>query len=178
MKRQNCAVIGTLVLSLAGIAQAADPIPNPLVATSKGIYQIAKSDILRSAEKMPEENLKFQPTPDVRTFGQLLGHVADAQYEFCGAVAEGKPVTKGFEKSATTRAELVAALKEAFAYCDAVYAKMTDADAAVVIPFFGFKATKLGIMDFNVAHTMEHYGNMVTYMRIKGVVPPSSEPQK
>ena len=71
-----------------------------------------------------------------------------------------------------------AALKIAFGYCDAAYAKMTDASAAQLIPFFGRQMTMLGLMDFNTAHTMEHYGNLVTYMRMKGIVPPSSEAQK
>lgn len=172
------ALLAAIATSFAVCAQAADPVPNPLIASSKGFYEQAKSNILRSAEKMPEENFSFQPSPDVRTFGQLLGHVADAQYLFCGIVADGKPTSKGIEKSAHTRAELVAALKESFAFCDAVYAKMTDADATTLVAFFGRQATKLSLLDFNISHTFEHYGNMVTYMRIKGVVPPSSEPRK
>lgn len=70
------------------------------------------------------------------------------------------------------------ALKEAFAYCDDAYAKMTDANAAEMVSFFGMRITKLGAMDFNTAHNMKHYGNLVTYMRIKGIVPPSSEPKQ
>ena len=98
--------------------------------------------------------------------------------EFCGPVAEGKPLDKGIEKTAKTKTEILAAVKDAFAYCDATYAKMTDANAAELASFFGRQMTKLGIMDFNTAHTMEHYGNLVTYMRLKGIVPPSSEAQK
>jgi len=113
----------------------------------------------------------------VRTVGQLFAHIADGQYEFCSS-AQGTPVDKGIEKTAKTKAEISAAVKEAFAYCDAAFAKMTDASAAETVSFFGHQLTRLSIMDFNTAHTMEHYGNLVTYMRLKGIVPPSSEGQK
>ncbi len=113
----------------------------------------------------------------MRTIAQLFAHVADGQYEFCSA-AEGAPVNKKVEETAKTKAEITAALKEAFAYCDGAYAKLTAESAVEVVPFFGRKMTRIGIMDFNIAHSYEHYGNLVTYMRIKGIVPPSSESQK
>ena len=165
------------VALLTAVASAQDTPANPLVAVSKNMYAIAKNDILRSAEKVPEETWSFQPTKDVRTMAQLFAHVADGQYEFCGVVAEGKSVMKDIEKTKTTKADIVAALKESFAYCDSAYAGLTDARAADMVAFFGMRITKLGAMDFNIAHTMEHYGNLVTYMRIKGIVPPSSEPR-
>jgi uncharacterized damage-inducible protein DinB len=148
---------------------------NPLVASSKLFYTNAKQDILGSADKLPEAKYAFRPVDSVRTYGQVLAHVADGQYEFCGAAA-GNHDEKGIEKSAKTKADIVAALKAAFAYCDAIWAGMTDAKAAELIPAFGgAKITRLSMLDFNVSHTMEHYGNLVTYMRIEGVVPPSSE---
>ena len=165
-------------LLLCALALTAQTVPsNPLVASSQGIYRVAKGDILKSMDKIPENLWSFRPTPEVRTVGQLFAHIADGQYEFCGAV-EGKQIDKGVEKTAKTKAEISAAVKEAFAYCDAQFAKMTDASAAEMASLFGFKLTKVTLMDFNTAHTMEHYGNLVTYMRIKGIVPPSSEGQK
>ena len=150
-------------------------IVNPLVASSKVFYMNAKQDILRSADKMPEEKYAFKPTDSVRSYGQVLAHVADGQYEFCGAAA-GNHDEKGIEQTAKTKADIVTALKAAFAYCDAIYAGMTDAKAAEMIPAFGgAKITRLSMLDFNMSHTMEHYGNLVTYMRIQGMVPPSSE---
>ena len=151
---------------------------NPMVASSKLFYTNAKQDILRSAEKMPEEKYAFKPVDSVRTYGQVLAHVADGQYEFCGAAA-GNHDEKGIEQTAKTKAAISAALKTAFAYCDAIWAGMTDAKAAEMIPAFGgAKITRLSMLDFNVSHTMEHYGNLVTYMRIQGLVPPSSESQQ
>ncbi len=151
---------------------------NPLVESSKVFYSNAKQDILRSAEKMPEDKYTFKPIDSVRSYGQLVAHVADGQYEFCGAAAS-KHDEKGIEQTAKTKADIVAALKAAFAYCDAIYAGMTDAKAAEMIPAFGgAKITRLSMLDFNVSHTMEHYGNVVTYLRIEGLVPPSSEPRR
>jgi uncharacterized damage-inducible protein DinB len=168
----------TSVLLFAAVASAQDTPANPLITVSKMVYDISKKNILGSVDKIPDDMWSYQPVPEVRTVAQLFAHVADAQYEFCGVIVEGKSVSKDIEKTLKTKAEIVPALKEAFAYCDGAYAKMTDADAAEMVTFFGMKATKLGILDFNSAHNMEHYGNLVTYMRIKGIVPPSSEPRK
>ena len=168
----------TAVVLFAAVASAQDAPANPLVAVSRNIYAISKNDVLRSVDKIREEMWSFQPTKEVRTVAQLFAHIADAQYEFCGVVAEGKSVSKDIEKTRKTKDEIVPALKEAFAYCDAAYDKMTDAGAADLVGFMGMRITKLGAMDFNTAHNMEHYGNLVTYMRINGIVPPSSEPQQ
>ena len=162
-------------LSFTALLSAQETPANPLVTVSKNVYAIAKNDVLRSLDKVSDQLWSFQPTPDIRTFGQLFAHIADAQYEFCGVAAEGRSVSKNIEKSLKTKAEVSDALKSAFAYCDSAYSNLTDKTAADMVSFFNMKITKLGAMDFNTAHTMEHYGNLVTYMRLKGIVPPSSE---
>src|SRR6266568_8944458 len=116
----------TMLLFAAGMAAQTNS-KGPLIATSQAIYGIAKNDISRSAEKVPDNLWSFQPTPEVRTFAQLFAHVADGQYEFCGAASDGKPMDKGIEKSAKTKEAILEALKASFAYCDAVYSKMSDA---------------------------------------------------
>jgi len=151
---------------------------DPLSAGNKVIYNIVKNNVTKAAEKMPEDNYAFKPTPEVRSFGQLVGHVADAQYSFCSAALGEKNPALGIEKSKTTKADLVQALNAAFAYCDKAYDGMTDAHAAETVKFFGGEHAKLTVLSFNNAHNDEHYGNMVTYMRIKGLVPPSSEGRK
>jgi uncharacterized damage-inducible protein DinB len=148
---------------------------NPLSTETKGLYTMIKTNIIRAAEKMPEANYSFKPTPEVRTFGQIIGHVADAQYEFCAPV-KGEKKESDAEKL-TSKAALVESLKAAFAYCDGVYNSITDATATEKIKVFGSERTKLITLNFNTAHDNEHYGNIVTYMRIKGLVPPSSEKQ-
>jgi uncharacterized damage-inducible protein DinB len=134
--------------------------------------------VLKSLDKMPEDKYSFKPSADVRSYGQVLAHIADGQYVLCGTVKEGKPQFKGNEKTATTKTAIVKALNDGFAYCDAVYASLTDASSAEIVSWFGQKRTKLSVLDFNIAHTMEHYGNLVTYMRMNGIVPPSSERQR
>jgi len=168
----------TIALCVFAAALSAQPSSkSPLIATAQATFAIAKNDITRTAEKVPADLWSYKRTADVRTIGQLIAHVADGQYEFCSA-AEGRQIDKGIEKNAKTPEEIKSALKEAFAYCDGIFSKMTDASAVEMVSFFNMKATRVGLMDFNTAHTMEHYGNLVTYMRMKGIVPPSSEPRK
>jgi uncharacterized damage-inducible protein DinB len=147
---------------------------NPLSTDTKFWYTVIKTDAIQAAEKMPEANYPFKPAPEVRTFGQIVGHIADDQYFFCSAV-KGEKKETDIEKTVKSKADLVAKLKESFAYCDAVYDGFTDAQAAEKIKTFTGERTKLSWLSFNYAHTYEHYGNIVTYMRIKGLVPPSSE---
>lgn len=148
---------------------------NPVSGGQKFLANMVKNNIIRSAERMPEENYSFKPTPDVRSFGQLIGHVADAQYLFCSAVLGTPNPAPGVEKSKTSKADLVQALKDGFAYCDKAYDGMTDAQAAATVKFFGAEQAKVTVLSFNTAHNNEHYGNIVTYLRLKGLVPPSSE---
>jgi uncharacterized damage-inducible protein DinB len=165
-----------LTLTLFVVSSVAAQMQNPIVNTSKKSFAEVNDYVLRSAEKVPENLWSFQPATEVRTFGQLVAHIADGQYEICGAA--GKPTNKNIEKTVKGKAATIAALKEAFAYCDAIYAKMTDADAGQIVDVFGQKAAKIGVMEMNTQHTNLHYGNMITYMRIKGIVPASSEPRK
>jgi len=158
-------------------AQAAPP-ANPITVSSKGFYGFVSGAVISAAQKMPEENYSFKPTPEVRTFGQIVGHVADASYNFCSQVSGEAIPVKDIEKTKTAKADLVAALKDAVAYCNKTYDNMTDAKGAEMMKMFGFNLAKLTILSINTAHTDEHYGNMVTYMRIKGIVPPTSENQQ
>src|SRR5213592_4672846 len=150
---------------------------NPLSAGANRTYGVIKGYITRAAEKMPEENYSFKPTPEVRTFGQLVGHVADASYMFCSqAIGEANPA-KDIEKTKTSKADLVAALKDGVAYCNKAFDSMTDAKGSQMVKLFNFDLAKLTLFSINTAHTDEHYGNMVTYLRLKGIVPPTSENQ-
>ena len=149
---------------------------NPLSAFNRRAYGNVKSWILRSAEKMPEENYSFKPTDTISSYGQLVGHVADAQYLFCSAVIGEKNPALKIEQTKTSKADLIAALKESFAYCDKAYGAMTDATAPESVKFFGGDMPKYSVLSMNIAHTAEHYGNIVTYLRMKNLVPPSSEP--
>ena len=167
MRRLATAVLFALPMLAQGPA-------NPISADLKSVWTQIKGYVAKSAEKMPEDQYSFKPTPEVRSYGQLIGHIADAQYMICGA-AKGEQKMLGVEKSKTTKAELIAALAESTAYCDAVYDALTDASGAETVKLFGRERTRMGALQLNIAHDYEHYGNLATYMRMKGLVPPSSE---
>jgi uncharacterized damage-inducible protein DinB len=166
------------LIALTLMAAAAVNAQNPISADTKMVWQIASGNVVKAAEKMPEESYAFKPSHDVRSFGQLVGHASDAAYMFCSAAKGEQRAPANIEKEKSTKADLVAAVKEAMAYCTAVYSDMTDAKGSEMVKFFGGDRTRLGVLNFNSAHTMEHYGNMVTYMRIRGLVPPSSEARR
>jgi uncharacterized damage-inducible protein DinB len=170
------AVPVTLFAQEASQTPAAPP-ANPLTASEKGLYSFVSNAVVSAAEKMPEANYSFKPTPDVRSFGQLVGHVADASYMFCSQVQGEENPAKGIEKTKTSKADLVAALKDGVAYCNKAFDSMTDAKGTQMLKLFNFNIAKLTLLSLNTAHTDEHYGNMVTYLRLKGIVPPTSENQ-
>ena len=171
-------LLPTLLLCLLALPtfsqQSSD---NPFSAINKRGYERTKGILLRSAEKMPEENYNFKPVDTVRTYGQIIGHLADAQYLFCSTASGEKNPELKIEKTKSSKADLVAALKDGFAYCDKVYDSMTDAASTQTMKFFGNEVPKFAVLSVNIGHNMEHYGNLVTYMRMKGIVPPTSEQQ-
>lgn len=138
------------------------------------LHEMVKGYLIAAAEQMPEEFYGYQPSSEVRTFGQIVGHVAGAAYMFCGAATgEGGRPPEGLGEL-TSKAGLVEAIEQGFAQCDAAYS-MDDGKAMEEVEFFGQTGTRLWVLTFNTAHNWEHYGNLVTYMRANGQVPPSSQ---
>ncbi len=173
MNRYSAKLLAAAVVSACTMnAQNA----NPLSTEAKQAYTVVKNYIMQSAGKMSEENYSFKPAPRVRSFGQILGHVAEEQYIYCGA-AKGEEKAADVEKTKTSKADLMAALNESFAYCDAVYDSLTDATAIEMVKRGERQHTRLWILWGNTIHDSQHYGNLVIYLRIKGVVPPSTEGQ-
>ena len=163
------------LFALSVLAQSGD---NPISTAIKGGYTNVKTNLIKAAEKMPEDAYSFKATDDVRSFGQLVGHIANANYHFCAAAAgEASPSTINIEKETTSKADLVQSLKDAFAFCDKVYEGMTDAKGAEKVKMGRNEVARLGLLATNTSHSNEHYGNIVTYMRLKKLVPPSSEPR-
>jgi len=163
----------TLIASFSSAAALAQNAQSPFSADAKQNYTGIKNTLLKAAEKMPEENYSFRTTPQVRTYGEIIGHIADVQMMLCG-MAKGEQ-KQGVSSGKTSKAGLTAALKQSFDYCDSVYDSMTDSGAAAKVSMFGRQVTKLGVLNFNTEHDNEMYGTMVAYLRIKGLVPPSSE---
>lgn len=165
-----------LIVALFAITTTAAAQQQGPVGALKPLYQRTRELYLKSAEQMPEEHYPFKPTPDVRTFGEILGHIANENFLFCAAaLGEKDPNSTDFEK-AVSKAELVKALNAAFSYCDRAYA-LPDAKAMEQTALFDQKGSRLWALVFNLTHDGEHYGNLVTYFRIKGMVPPSSRGQ-
>ncbi|MEK7406655.1 MAG: DinB family protein [Acidobacteriota bacterium] len=162
-----------LLVTVAGAALA----QNPLSADTKTAWNGLKDYLVRAAAKMPEEHYGFKPAPEVKTYGQMLGHIADAQYMLCSLAAGEKRAPAEVEKTKTSKADVTAALQDSIRYCDGVYDALTDARAAETVKLFGRERSRLGALMTNLTHSWEHYGNLVTYLRIKGIVPPSSEPK-
>ena len=163
-----------VLINCAALAQAPDL--KSVSGYPKMVQKQVTAWIERAAEKMPEEEYAFKPDPASRSFGQILGHIADADYLFCSTVLGESSPSPGIEKTKTTKAELRAALHDAFTYCNRAYDALTDAAANETFKAFGGERNKLGALWFNASHNLEHYRNLVVYMRLKGIVPPSSDP--
>ena len=176
MTRQLTAIaLAALVLSpAAAFAQA-----NPYADAVKAQLAQIKTPIIRTAEKVGEDLYAFKPTPDVRSLGQLIGHIADGNNSICGMASGMKATASGIEKSTTSKAALQKALADSFTFCEQALAGMDEKKGAEMIKAIGGSMQpRLMVLAFNNSHLNEHYGNLVTYMRLKGIVPPSSEPAK
>lgn len=173
--------LAALVLCTAVTAAAQTPAPSA-VAGVRELWQTSRDYVLAAAEQVPESEYAYRPTPDVRTLGQLFTHVAGSQRMLC-AMARGEK--NDFGAIGTTKAEIVAALRASNDYCARAYTT-SDADAmqraapsdSVSAALFGTTRTRFYVLALNAWHDNEHYGNIVTYMRLRGMVPPSSQPKK
>ena len=164
------------LFAIPAIAQTATA-PDPAVSTARGIWEGTTNYIIRSAEQMPESDYSFKPIATVRSFGELIGHVAGSQYMFCAiALGDAPKAEASIEETVKTKAGLVAAMKESTEYCRKAYA-LSSAGIAGSVKLFGQDQTKLGVLIQNASHDAEHYGNLVTYLRMKAMVPPSSQPR-
>ena len=155
---------------------------NPYTDAVKAQLAQIKNPVTRTAEKVGEDLYAFKPTPEVRSLGQLIAHIADGNFGICGAASGMKPPAgmAGVEKrtQGNGKAELQKALAASFEFCEQAIAAMDDKKGAETVKTFLGVSPRLMVLAFNNSHVNEHYGNLVTYMRLKGIVPPSSEPQK
>ena len=142
--------------------------------SEKGTHAVISGAVVRAAEKLPEENYSFKATPDVRSFGQLVG-----QWPMLTTCSVRRPQVSesgdGHRENKDPKADLVSAIKDAVAYCNKTFDGMTDAKGSQMVKLFNFNLAKLTLLSLNTAHTDEHYGNMVTYLRLKGIVPPTAK---
>ena len=167
-------LVVTLALVTTGVATVSSAQSTTLTADVKKDYKAVRDFFIRAAEKMPDADYAFKPTSEVRSFGQQIAHVADDQYNLCAPARNEtrKETYTEIEKTLSKKADLVTALKKAFAYCDGAYDALTDASGAESV---ANGRTRFAMLNWNLWHTWEHYGNVVVYLRMKGLVPPSSE---
>jgi len=150
---------------------------SPYIAEIKRYYyEAVKRNLSAMVEKMPEEHFAFRPVPEMRSFGESVAHVADAQARNCNLVSGAGSKTVDADKR-KTKEELLAALKESFAICDAAFAALTDAQANEMVKMgqSGFQLSKLSLLVSMIAHSNEQHGYMAVYLRLKGIEPPSTE---
>lgn len=180
-------VLGSIIAVGAFLAAAGSTMSaqggggSPVASSIRELWDGAKRNLVGSAKTMPEDKFGYRPVNTVRTYGEILAHVAGANFVFCSAArGQASPHAEdAFEKSAKTRAQIVKALEDSIAYCDAAYAGLTDRSAGeqVNAPFGDGKTTRAAALMGNTGHVQEHYGNLVTYLRMNGLVPPSSAPR-
>lgn len=166
-----------LLLAVPLRAQDSAPHANDVaVGSARAVWSQVTGYITKAGEQMPEAQYSFRPTSKVRTFGQLIGHVAGAQNMICAAaLGEPQKSEDDIEKNVKTKAGLVAAMKASTEYCARAYAQ-TDQQSSAMTTLFGSSNSRMFALIMNATHNGEHYGNLVTYLRIKGMVPPSSQP--
>lgn len=161
-----------IIVLLAGSVSAAAQ-TSTIISEMKQFYTIRKGDLLKAADRMPAESYDFKPTPDVRTFAQLLAHIIDAQMGFCSSV-NGQPKRIN-AASKTSKADLMAALKTSFEECDSAFDSMTEAKGNQMLKAGNSERSKLGTLLYATLHDNEEYGYMAMYLRLKGLIPPSTD---
>jgi hypothetical protein len=174
LEEKNQVNCSSKLLFLAALAGAATVYAqsNPLSTELKQNYTAVKNDTLKAAEKMAEDNYGFKSSGDTRTFAMQIAHIADTQIALC-SMAKGE-MKRGDAATKTSKADLVAALKASFDYCDSAYDAINDADGTQMVKMFGRDRTKFGVLDFNVIHDNEMYGTIAVMLRQKDIVPPST----
>jgi len=171
-------MIRITILSFAVLLSIPSVLPaqttmNPTVSGEvKQNYARTKDLILRAAAKMPEDGYLFKATPEVRTFAQAIGHISEAQAMICGGII-GQPARA--DTSKTAKADVIAELKKSFDLCDKAYDSITESNASQVGGAGFMGGTLAGRLYGNLLHDNEMYGTIVVYLRLKGIVPPSSE---
>jgi hypothetical protein len=176
-------MIRFLFLAFLGCSMLVAQAASTLVAEAKFPWTVVRDNLLKMAEKMPAENYSFKPVPEIESFGQRLAHIAGANLFVCQGVM-GRQAAPRPGAAATSKEELIALLKQASSACDSAFDSLSDAAAMEKIssrlggPFPPEPMrTKLATLNNMVRHSNEVYGYMCVYLRLKGIVPPSSAPE-
>jgi len=172
--RRVCMMAAIALLASACSLRAQDA--NPISTNLKGSWENIRDLLVKMADKMPDDAYRFKPTPEMQDFGQRMAHVITFNVRACAQVKGDMPLALNLS-AAPTKAEVAAALKKADDECDSVFSTLTDADVLkTVTGGRGGPRTKLSILEGTLLeHANEVYGYMCPYLRLKGIVPPSSD---
>ena len=158
------------------VAQApATAAPSGPAAEVQAAYNRLKPNVLKAAEEMPEADYQYKPTPDIRTYARIVNHVTEAQFHICSAMNGTAFDPKSVPSDTADKATVIAGLKASFAACDQAYGSLTDATVAETVTLGAGKRSRIGLAWGNVSHDNEQYAELSTYLRLKGLVPPTAE---
>jgi hypothetical protein len=174
------AIAGIVAVALAAPAYAQAPAAAPqTISLATGLqnsYNNIKRNLTEMADKMAPADYTFMPTKDVRTFGQLMGHAANAQFGACAAArGVANPNQGNDNEKKATKAESVKALADSFAFCDDAFKMLTDANAVEMVKQGQNSVARAAVLANLIAHSNEVYGTGISYLRMKGLIPPSTE---
>ena len=149
----------------------------PLAEGLRRSYNTMKMNLTETAQKFDEAAYMYTPSKDIRGFGAQLAHVANSQFNACAAARGEKNPHQGtnLEKTKTTRADIIQALADSFAFCDPVFANLTDQSATELVRQGQNEVARGAVLTNLIAHGNEEYGILTVYLRTKGMVPPSTE---
>jgi hypothetical protein len=172
----RAALSAALLSASAAVAQM--PMPPATSGPASEVqltYTRLKPNIIKAAEKMPEADFQFKPTPEIRSFARVVNHITEAQFHTCTTLNGSRFDPKAVPPETADKTTIVAALKASFEECDKAYAALTDANMAEPLTMGPMKRSRLGLAWGNVSHDNEQYAELSTYLRLKNIVPPTSE---
>ncbi|HZQ44429.1 MAG TPA: DinB family protein [Acidobacteriaceae bacterium] len=149
--------------------------PSGPAAEVQGSYNRLKPNVIKAAEKMPDADYQYKPTPDIRTYARIVNHITEAQQHTCSALNGTAFDPKSVPSDTADKATIVAALKASFENCDKAYGALTDANVAEMVGTAPRQRSRIGMAWGNVSHDNEQYAELSTYLRLKGLVPPTAE---
>jgi hypothetical protein len=134
-----------------------------------------KPNVIKAAEKMPDADFQYKPTPDIRTFARIVNHITEAQQHTCSALNGTAFDPKTVPSDTADKATIVAGLKASFDVCDTAYAAVTNENISEMVNAGRAQRSRIGMAWGNVSHDNEQYAELSTYLRLKGIVPPTAE---
>jgi hypothetical protein len=175
--RTVCVMAGLAGMMTSAVTFAQTPAgPSGPAAEVQRSYAGVKGNILKAADKMPADAYQFKPTPDIRTYARVVNHVTEAQLHSCGAANHTAPDALAKVPAETAdKATIVEALKASFTECDKAFASASDATLGDMLDAGKAKRSRVGLLWGTVSHDNEQYATLALYLRLKGLVPPSSE---